>query len=330
MQRKRRASPFIATKVKRRNIQRFKLIFQWTKGKFQHRAEVAEEVFKEIIPSDWSAVDYFYCFFPEDLIDDIANNTNLHSVQETGRSIKVTKEEITYFLAINILMGVVVMPSYKDYLKTSYRYPKIADVMPIKRYKQIRRFIHFTDNTQAVETDRSYKIRPLLDRVRAQCLLVKKERAFSIDEMIIPYKGKKAGSRRQYNPNKPHKWGFKNLVLAGVSGMIYDFMLYAGDDTFKGIQFEPEEEYPGVGAKTVLALCKSIKNCPCIVYFDNQFTSLVLVYLLRHYYGIFRLGTIRKNRMQGANSFLLSEKALQKKGRGAYLQITCKKTKLPL
>lgn len=210
-------------------------------------------------------MDYFYRFFPEDLIDDIANQTNLYSVQETGRSIKVTKEEITDFLAINILMGVVVMPSYKDYWKTSYRYSKIADVMPIILFQQIRRFIHFTDNTQANETDRYYKLRPLLDRVRVQCLSVEEKRAFSVDEMIIPYKGKKAGSRRQHNPNKPHKWGFKNLVRAGVSGIIYDFMLYAGDDTFRGIQFEPEEEHLGVGAKTVLALCKSVKDRPCIL-----------------------------------------------------------------
>ncbi|KAH9640927.1 hypothetical protein HF086_015622 [Spodoptera exigua] len=37
-------------------------------------------------------------------------------------------------------MGVVVMPSYKDYWKTSYSYGKIADVMQIKRFQQIRRY----------------------------------------------------------------------------------------------------------------------------------------------------------------------------------------------
>lgn len=63
---------------------------------------------------------------------------------------------------------------------------------------------------------------------------VEEENAFSINKMVIPYKGIKAGSRRQYNPNKPSKWGFKNLVRAGVSGIIYDFLLYGGDDTFRG------------------------------------------------------------------------------------------------
>lgn len=203
-------------------------------------------------------------------------------------------------------------------------------MLPIKRFQQIRRYLHFADNTHADESDRYYKLRPLLERVRAQCLSIEDENAFSVDEMIIPYKGKKAGSRRQYNPNKPCKWGFKNLVRAGVSGIVYDFMLYAGDDTFRGIQFEPEEENLGTGAKTVLALCKTIKNRPCVVYFDNWFTSLELIYLLRHNYGIFSLGTARKNRLREANDLLLSDKALQKKGRGAYCQATCNKNKIAI
>jgi hypothetical protein len=320
-QRKRKAST-VAKKIKNNKIQkRHKLTFKWSKEKL-HSAQLPEHTFEENIPV-WSALDYFYRFFPEDLITHITVQTNLYSVQLTGKSIKVTEEDIKDFLAINILMGVVVLPSYKDYWKTSYRYPKIADIMPIKRFQQIRRFLHFTDNTQVDSTDRYYKLRPLLDRVRAQCQSVEEEDAFSIDEMIIPYKGKKAGSRRQYNPNKPCKWGFKNLVRAGISGLIYDFILYAGADTFRDIEFKPEEECLGVGAKTVLALCQSIKKRPCVVYFDNWFTSLELIYLLRHEYGIFSLGTIRKNRLKDANELLLSDKILIKKGRGSNCQVTC-------
>ena len=38
----------------------------------------------------------------------------------------------------------------------------------------------------------------------------------------------KFSSIRQYNPKKPKKWGFKNLVRAGSSGMMYDFFIYEG------------------------------------------------------------------------------------------------------
>lgn len=58
------------------------------------------------------------------------------------------------------------------------------------------------------------------------------ETRFSIDEMIVPYKGKKVGNRKQYIKNKPRKWGFKIFVRAGTTGFVYDFLIYGGEDTF--------------------------------------------------------------------------------------------------
>lgn len=54
------------------------------------------------------------------------------------------------------------------------------------------------------------------------------ENHFSVDEMMVPCKGKKAGSLRQYLPSRPNKWEFKIFVRAGVSGFVYDFMVYTG------------------------------------------------------------------------------------------------------
>jgi hypothetical protein len=45
----------------------------------------------------------------------------------------------------------------------------------------------------------------------------------------MPAKTKFSGIR-QYNPTKPVKWGFKNLIRAGASGFMYDFYIYAGQD----------------------------------------------------------------------------------------------------
>ena len=44
-----------------------------------------------------------------------------------------------------------------------------------------------------------------------------------------------------------------------MSGIIYDFLLYAGDDTFRGIAFTEEEKTMGVGSKIVLASSKTTK-----------------------------------------------------------------------
>ena len=105
-------------------------------------------------------------------------------------------------------MGVVSIPSYLDYWCTNTRYPLVADIMPLKRYQVIRRYLHFVDNNEE-NSDPYFKIRPIMEKNRQNCLKIEEESRFSIDEMVIPYKDTKAGKKRQYNPRKPRKWGFK-------------------------------------------------------------------------------------------------------------------------
>lgn len=46
----------------------------------------------------------------------------------------------------------------------------------------------------------------------------------AVDEQIIPTKAR--SSLKQYNPKKPHKWGYKVFVLSG--GFSYNFDFYSG------------------------------------------------------------------------------------------------------
>lgn len=78
--------------------------------------------------------------------------------------------------------------------------------------------------------------------------------------------------------------------------MIYDFLLYGGDDTFRFHTFTDKEASIGFGAQVVIALCKSIKNKPAFVFCDNFSTCAELLYILREDYGIFGLGTVMSNR----------------------------------
>lgn len=64
--------------------------------------------------------------------------------------------------------------------------------------------------------DRYAKIRPILKHVRQNYLKVEQGTQFSIDEMMIPYKEIKVGTRRQFIKNKSKKWGFKIFVRAGL------------------------------------------------------------------------------------------------------------------
>lgn len=69
--------------------------------------------------------------------------------------------------------------------------------MPLKKIQQIRRYIHFNDNLLD-HGDRYFKARPLIEKVRANFLKVPHKTSSSIDEMMVPYKDKKAGNRKQY------------------------------------------------------------------------------------------------------------------------------------
>ncbi|CAK1593721.1 unnamed protein product [Parnassius mnemosyne] len=314
--------PCIVTKNKKVNLK-----FQWSSGRFRFRAELEPDKFENPIPDGKTTLDYFNDFFSEDMFDEICHYTNMYSIQKTGRSINLSGAELRKFIAIKVITGIVSMPSYLDYWATDTRFPLVADVMPLKRYQIIRGYLHFVDNIDT-DSDPYFKIRPVVEKIRANCLKVEEETRFSIDEMVIPYKGTKAGKKRQYNPRKPRKWGFKNLVRAGASGIIYDFFLYTGNDNFGDCNFTKEEEGLGWGAKAVLRLCKSIKKKPCVVYFDNFFSSLDLIHHLRNFYGIFSLGTMRTNRLRDAGKYLKPDKVLKTQGRGAFSQTVCNKTKL--
>ena len=113
---------------------------------------------------------------------------------------------------------------------------------------------------------------------------------------------------RQYNPKKPHKWGFKNLMRAGQSGMIYDFFIYGGKND--------NGRNPLTAKDIVLKFSKDIpKNEGFQLYFDNWFSTMELMHALKSF-GIFSTATFRANRLNGCP--LSNKKELKEQGRGSF------------
>ncbi len=186
--------------------------------------------------------------------------------------------------------------------------------MPLERFEKLRRYLHFVDNfTYDNEVqDKLFKIRPVVDSLRNQCILVKPEEVHAVNEQIIPSKTK-FSKIRQYNPKKPIKWGFKILVRAGSSGLIYDFYIYGGKDTTN-----PEEVDYAHLQKSAQVVAKLCKDLPCHkehkVLFDNWFTTLdLLLYMKKR--GTLACGTVGSNRLQGC--LLQTNNELKKMGRGS-------------
>lgn len=103
--------------------------------------------------------------------------------------------------------------------------------MSVQRFEQIKRILHFNNNEHVVprdhpDHDRLHKIRPLVSHLASRFLKIPFEENLSLDEQICSTKAK--NYMKQYNPAKPHKWGYKFFVLSGVSGFTYNFEIYTG------------------------------------------------------------------------------------------------------
>ena len=143
------------------------------------------------------------------------------------------------------------------------------------------------------------------------CHKIPQEENPSIDKQVIPTKGRL--SLRQYLLNKPHKWGIKVWAHCGVSGLIYDFDVYVGKQDDQNLSCK----FGKIGA-VVIKLTRNLpKHAGHKLYMDNLFTSINLIKYLEHQ-RIWALGTMRMNRMGGAQKLLTSKKELTKQGRESF------------
>lgn len=82
-------------------------------------------------------------------MEEIVFQTNLYAMQEGKHFTPLTLEELYKFLAINLLMGIKRLPSYRDYwssfedLHDAY----ISKQMSVKRFSWILSRLHLNDNT---------------------------------------------------------------------------------------------------------------------------------------------------------------------------------------
>jgi len=273
------------------------------------------------LPTDISSLDtpyqFFNFLFPKSIITYITDQSNLYASQIRPNNLpNISEKEIEQFIGILLKMSISSLPSIRHHWGV-LGHPSVYNVMPVNRFEEIKRFMHFNDNTtNTPETyDRLFKVKPLLDQIKNILITIPKEEYLAVDEQIIPTKCKT--SLKQYNPKKPHKWGYKVFVLSGVSGFSYDFDIFAGEQTNKMPDNCPTLS---TSSNMVIKMAYTIprqKNYK--LFFDNWFTSLpLMVYLDKE--GILPLGTARLNRIAGL--IMPNEKEFKKLGRGSM----CEKT----
>ena len=229
--------------------------------------------------------DFFLRLWNRKLLDQIVEQTNLYSQQKIDKlaSAKIFKTltvtELLGFLGINIIMSYHTVPDMKMYWESSddVQVPAICKSMSRNRFCQIRRFIHLNDNHAIPEgcKDKLFKIRPLIEKLNIQFSGAWNEaEALSVDESMILFKGR--SSMKQYNPMKPIKRGYKIWCIACMSGYIYRFEIYQGKKEEASVQAQL-----GLGGRVVVELTAPLASKHHMVYFDNYFTSIELLYYLK-------------------------------------------------
>ena len=214
------------------------------------------------------------------------------------------------FLGIHIMAGIVNMPSYRMYWADTTRLEPIADVMSRNWFDTTRNYFHIKDNSTMKacddpEYDKLFKARPFVDSIKSSFQEIEVEEFNSVDELIIPFKGR--SSLKQYVRNKPHKQGIKVFARTGSSGIVYDFEV-----TLKGTV---KKCFPSRHKRRVLRLVDGLpKGQNYKVFMDNWFTSFSLTCALKQI-GILALGTVRMLRLPGCS--LKTDEGLKKLGRRA-------------
>ncbi|XP_039287948.1 piggyBac transposable element-derived protein 3-like [Nilaparvata lugens] len=257
---------------------------------------------------------FFSYFFNEELLVKICEQTLLYSVQkDPAHPFEIQPNLLKKYIGILIFMSIVKMNNVRNYWSKNIGHPLVMNVMGVNKFEEIKKNLHLNDNSTALPVtdpnhDRLHKIRPVIDHLRKKFDSVPKEENLSVDEQICATKVRHY--MKQYNPMKPHKWGFKVFVLSGISGFAYNFEFYSGQENV----VLPGEPDIGASANVVVRLARSVpRNKHFKIYFDNWYTNLpLLVYLEQE--GIHSIGTIRRNRFPGIS--IPAEKDLKKEPRG--------------
>lgn len=296
----------------------------WIKGNFTQNESVIQFKTEFPMPHELKKLetpkDFFNYFFDDCLLSIITEQTELYSTQvDPSKPFILSKTELQRFLGILIMMSIDHVPNSRSYWSDNLVNMPIKNCMSVNHFERIKRFLHFNNNHLDLppsheDRDRLFKIRPIVELLKAKFSSVPFDEFLALDEQLCPTKAR--SYMKQYLPLKPHKWGYKLFVLCGVKGYAYNFEIYTGNENNSVERQQMLEPDLGATGNVVVRLSRVIpRNEHHKLYFDNYYTSIpVMVYLEK--LSIHTVGTFRRNRFP--DIALMPEKEMLKKPRGTY------------
>jgi hypothetical protein len=134
---------------------------------------------------------------------DATHNTASHQ----AKWLSTNRSEMYTFLATIMLISVTKKNKILDYRTTD---PMIAtsmfrELFSRDRYIALLKYVHFNDNSNQVDDDSLYKIRPVMDELQKRFkLLISSYKNLCIDEALLLWKGRLAF--KQYISSKRRRF----------------------------------------------------------------------------------------------------------------------------
>ncbi|KAL4126370.1 hypothetical protein QTP88_010592 [Uroleucon formosanum] len=131
-------------------------------------------------------ISYFMKYFTEEAFDEMAIFTNIYAEQKsTNQWVQITSAEMKVFVGIHLMMGVLNLPR-------------------VRIFFELRTHFHVINNEEIPQTntDKFIKVKPLYNHMKNRFYQLPIEQNLSIDEQMVPFKGKLAS--KQYMRGKPH------------------------------------------------------------------------------------------------------------------------------
>ncbi len=154
----------------------------WTPTIRDHpRVAFTQSVGPTGVPVSDSPLEIFLRFYTPAILQYIVDETNRYASQMMTPSqhqkwTPLTAAELKAHMGFCMLMGIVRLPSIEDYWKkdTHYHYSPIASKISRDRFRDIRCYLHFCDNTTLPTpgtpgSDRIGKVRPLVNMITERC-----------------------------------------------------------------------------------------------------------------------------------------------------------------
>lgn len=178
----------------------------------------------------------FQLYFDNNLIQHLVEQTILYADQQLNPHFSISNEEMQVFLGFILYTGYNRLPHPELHwsLDEDLRATFVSQKMTKNRYKEIKQYIHFADNTKLPRKNTLGKLKPLFDMLNNN---LKQfgifERDLNIDKIMVPYYAQHKG--KLHMTEKPIKLGYKLWILASSSGYPFHFSLYTGTEHKTGL-----------------------------------------------------------------------------------------------